>query len=285
VGAARMDGRRYLDEVVGRLRAALDAAGSPPVGLATVVVGGDDAAHANAAAKHRAAAAAGFRSRDVRLGAAAGQAEVEATVTALAADPGIDGVFVQLPLPAALDPTTVLDCVPPEKDVDGLSGRSLASLVRGEPGYAPCTAEAVLALLDRAGVAVAGRRAVVIGAAPYVAIPAAILLHRGGAAVTLAAAGAGDLAAVCREADIVVSAADRARLVGAGHVRPGAAVVDCGVTRTSHGVVGDVDVGAVDGIAGALAPMPGGVGPATIACLLAHTLDAARGRGALRPRA
>jgi methylenetetrahydrofolate dehydrogenase (NADP+) / methenyltetrahydrofolate cyclohydrolase len=280
-----MDGRRYLDDVVGRVRAALDVAGSPSVWLATVVVGGDDAAHANAAAKHRAAAAAGLRSRDVRLAATAGQAEVEATVSALAADPAVDGVFVQLPLPAALDPTPVLDCVPPEKDVDGLSAGSVARLVRGEPGYAPCTAEAVLALLDRAGVTVAGRRAVVVGASPYVAMPAAILLHRGGAVVTLADADAGDLAAVCRAADIVVSAADRAGLVGAGHVRPGAAVVDCGVTRAAGGVVGDVDIAAVDGIAGALAPMPGGVGPATIACLLAHTLDAARGRGALRPRA
>jgi len=274
-----MDGRRLLEDVVGRLRAELDATGSPPVCLATLVVGGDHAAHANVAAKHRAAADAGMLSRDVRLGPRAGQVEVEATVTAIAADPVVDGVFVQLPLPPGLDPASVLDCVPPGKDVDGLGSRSLARLVRGDPGHVPCTPEAVLVLLDRAGVAVDGQRAVVVGTSPYVAVPAAILLARRAAAVTLVAADAEDLAGICRAADIVVAAADRAHLLGADHIRPGAAVVDCGVTRSPQGLVGDVDVAAVDRVAGALAPMPGGVGPATIACLLRHTLTAARRRG------
>jgi len=219
-----------------------------------------------------------MRSRDVRLAGDAPLPAVVATVDGLAADPAVDGVFVQLPLPAGVELGPVVDAIPGAKDVDGLSASSTGRLVRGEAGFAPCTAEAVVRLLERAGVTVAGQRAVVIGSSPYIALPAAILLYRRGAEVTLADPDVADLGPLCRHAGIVVAAADRAGLVGADHVRPGAAVVDCGVTRTAGGLVGDVDTDAVAPIAGALAPMPGGVGPATIACLLTHTADAARRR-------
>jgi methylenetetrahydrofolate dehydrogenase (NADP+)/methenyltetrahydrofolate cyclohydrolase len=273
-----MDGAHLRDEIVTRLRAELGGPRSPAVCLATVVVGGDGPALANVAAKHRAAAAARVRTRDVRLGGDVTQAQLEAAVEALAHDPTVHGVFVQLPLPPGLREEPVLDLVPPIKDVDGLSAESLGRLVRGEAGHVPCTAEAVLRLLARHGVATEGRTAVVVGHSRYVALPIALLLARttSGCRVTLVGPDDPTLDTICHAADLVVSAADRPRLIGAAHVRPGAAVVDAGVTRTSDGIVGDVDVDAVAAKAAAVAPMPGGVGPATIGCLLDHTAAAAR---------
>jgi methylenetetrahydrofolate dehydrogenase (NADP+)/methenyltetrahydrofolate cyclohydrolase len=245
--------------------------------LATLVVGGGPAL-ANVAAKHRAAAAAGMRTRDVRLGGDVTQAQLETAVATLVHDPTVHGVFVQLPLPPGLREEPVLDLVPPIKDVDGLSAESLGRLVRGEPGHVPCTADAVLRLLARYGVATEGRTAVVVGSSRFVAVPVGLLLARttSGCRVTLVGPDDPTLDTVCRGADLIVSTADRPRLIGAGHVRPGAAVVDAGVTRTSDGIIGDVDVDAVAAIAAAVAPMPGGVGPATIGCLLDHTVAAAR---------
>jgi methylenetetrahydrofolate dehydrogenase (NADP+)/methenyltetrahydrofolate cyclohydrolase len=282
--AVVMDGARLRDEIVARLRAELGAPGSLPVCLATVVVGGDRPALLNVAAKHRAAAAAGMRTRDVRLGGDATQAQLEAAVATLVHDPAVHGVFVQLPLPPGLREEPVLDLVPPIKDVDGLSAESLGRLVRGEQGHVPCTADAVLRLFARNGVATEGRTAVVVGHSRFVAVPVAVLLARttSGCRVTLVGPDDPALDAVCADADLVVSAADRPRLIGAAHVRSGAAVVDAGVTRTSDGIVGDVDVDAVAAKAAAVAPTPGGVGPATIGCLLDHTVAAARALAAVR---
>jgi methylenetetrahydrofolate dehydrogenase (NADP+)/methenyltetrahydrofolate cyclohydrolase len=208
---------------------------------------------------------------------------VDDAVAELAADPAVHGILVQLPLPAGLDAEAVLDLVPPKKDVDGLTERSMGRLLRGRTGHVPCTPAGVMRLLERYGVAVAGKRAVVVGRSTLVGLPMTLLLARKGvdATVTLAHSRTPDLVDVCREADILVAATGRARMITADHVRPGAAVVDVGVSRTETGIVGDVDFEAVQAVAGAITPMPGGTGPMTIACLLENTLTAARMLGAV----
>jgi methylenetetrahydrofolate dehydrogenase (NADP+)/methenyltetrahydrofolate cyclohydrolase len=273
-----MDGNALRDETVAAIRARVAAAGDPAVCLATVLVGDDKPSHTYVRSKHRKAAEAGLQSRNLELPATASQDEVEAVVRDLAADPTVHGILVQLPLPAGLDAEPVLDLVPPEKDVDGLTERSMGRLVRGRPGLVPCTPLGVMRLLERYGVETTGRRAVVVGRSTLVGLPLALLLARKGAdaTVTLAHSRTADLVGVCRDADIVVGAAGQARMITAEHVTPGAAVIDVGVSRTEAGLVGDVDFAAVEPIAGWITPMPGGTGPMTIACLLENTLRAAQ---------
>jgi methylenetetrahydrofolate dehydrogenase (NADP+)/methenyltetrahydrofolate cyclohydrolase len=277
-----MDGNRLRDEIVGEVRARIEAAGSPPVCLATVLVGDDKPSHTYVRNKHRKAAEAGMVSRHVELPASATQAEVETAVAALAADPEVHGILVQLPLPAGLDPEPVLDLVPPDKDVDGLTERSMGRLVRGKPGLVPCTPLGVMRFIERFEIPTSGRRAVVVGRSTLVGLPIALLLARKGvdATVTVAHSRSADLAGVCREADILIGAAGQARMLTADHVKPGAAVFDVGISRTEAGLVGDVDFDAVVDVAGWITPMPGGTGPMTIACLLENTLEAARLQGA-----
>jgi methylenetetrahydrofolate dehydrogenase (NADP+)/methenyltetrahydrofolate cyclohydrolase len=281
-GAVLMDGARLRDEIIAELRTAIEAAGSPPVCLATVLVGDDRPSQVYVRIKHRKAEEAAMTSRSVELPPTAAQAEVEEAVAALVADPAVHGILVQLPLPDGLDPEPVLDLLPPEKDIDGLSELSMGRLIRGKPGHVPCTPLGVLRLLDRYGVPTAGSRAVIVGRSTLVGLPLALLLARKGtdATVTLAHSRTPELAEVCREADILVGAAGQARMLGPDHVRPGAAVIDVGVSRTEAGLVGDVDFDAVQAIAGAITPMPGGTGPMTVACLLENTLAAARMQGA-----
>lgn len=278
-----MDGNRLRDETVVRLRSEIEGLGSPAVCLATVLVGGDKPSHIYVRMKHRKADEAGLLSRGVELSEDATQEQVEAAVRDLVDDPGVHGILVQLPLPDHLDPEPVLALLPPEKDVDGLTERSMGRLVRGLPGHVPCTPLGVMRLLDRYGVEISGKRAVVVGRSTLVGLPQVLLLARKGcdATVTLAHSRTPDLAAVCREADILVAAAGQARMITADHVRPGAAVVDVGVSRSESGIVGDVDFDAVQEIAGAITPMPGGTGPMTIGCLLENTLVAARMLGAV----
>lgn len=282
-GAVLMDGNRLRDETVVRIRAEIEAMGDPAVCLATVLVGGDRPSQVYVRMKQRKAAEAGMRSRHVELTDAATQGEVKAAVQELVDDPTVHGILVQLPLPAHLDPEPVLALLPPEKDVDGLTERSMGRLVRGLPGHVPCTPLGVMRLLDRYGVPVSGKRAVVVGRSTLVGLPQVLLLGRKGvdATVTLAHSRTPDLVEVCREADILVAAAGQARMITAHHVKPGAAVVDVGVSRSEAGIVGDVDFDAVQAIAGAITPMPGGTGPMTIACLLENTLAAARMLGAV----
>ena len=284
-GAVLMDGNRLRDETVARLRAEVDAAGSPPVCLATVLVGDDRPSHIYVRAKHKKAAEAGMLSKGVDLPGSATQDQVEDAVAALVADPAVHGILVQLPLPPDLDPEPVLALLTPEKDIDGLTERSMGRLVRGLPGHVPCTPLGVMRLLDRYGVATSGARAVVVGRSTLVGLPMVLLLGRKGtdATVTLAHSRTPELTSVCREADIVIAAAGSARMVTADHVRPGAAVVDVGVSRTESGIVGDVDFEAVQEVAGAITPMPGGTGPMTIGCLLENTLEAARMVGDFPP--
>ena len=282
-GAVLMDGNRLRDETVARLRTEIDALGSPPVCLATVLVGADKPSQIYVRMKQKKAEEAGMMSKGVELAETATQADVEAVVGELAADPSVHGILVQLPLPAHLDPEPVLALLPAEKDVDGLTELSMGRLVRGLPGHVPCTPLGVMRLLDRYGVATSGKRAVVVGRSTLVGLPALLLLGRKGvdATATLAHSRTPDLAAVCRDADILIAAAGQARMITADHVKPGAAVVDVGVSRSEAGIVGDVDFDAVQEVAGAITPMPGGTGPMTIACLLENTLSAARMLGAV----
>jgi methylenetetrahydrofolate dehydrogenase (NADP+)/methenyltetrahydrofolate cyclohydrolase len=281
-GAVLMDGIRLRDEIIVSLRSIIEAAGSPAVCLATVLVGDDRPSQLYVASKQKMAAQAGMTSRHVGLPGDASQAQVEDAVGALAADADVHGILCQLPLPDGLDPEPVLALIPPEKDVDGLTERSMGRLVRGLPGHVGCTPLGVMRLMERYDVATAGKRAVVIGRSTLVGLPQVLLLGRKGidATVTLAHSRTRDLIEVCREADIIVAAAGSARMVTAAHVKPGAAVLDVGVSRTEAGIVGDVDFDAVQAIAGAITPMPRGTGPMTIACLLENTLDAARMLGA-----
>jgi methylenetetrahydrofolate dehydrogenase (NADP+) / methenyltetrahydrofolate cyclohydrolase len=281
-GAVLMDGVQLCDEITAELRKVVEAAGSPPVCLTTVLVGDDRPSLSNVRIKHLKAEEAAMTSRSIELPSTASQARVEESVAELVADPSVHGVFVQLPLPDALDPEPVLDLVPPEKDVDGLSQLSTGHLVRGTPGHVPGTPLGVMRLLARYGVPTEGMRAAIVGRSALVGLPLALLLARKGtdATVTIAHSPTPDLVDVCREADILVGAAGAARMITSAHVQPGAAVIDAGVSRTEAGIVGDVDFDAVQAIAGAITPMPGGTGPMTVACLLENTLAAARMQGA-----
>lgn len=285
-GAVVLDGNLVRDEMVSRLAAEVAAAGSPPVCLATVLVGDDGPSQRYVRNKHVQAAKAGLQSRNEILPADAGQAQVEDVVGRLAADPAVHGILVQSPLPAGDDPRydeeAVLRLIPGDKDVDGLTTESMGRLMRGLPGLVGCTPLGVLRLLERYDIPTAGRRAVVIGRSMLVGLPLTVLLARKGidATVTIAHSRSGDVTALCREADIVVGAAGVARMITADHVKPGATVIDVGISRTEAGIVGDVDFEAVQAVAGAITPMPGGTGPMTIACLLENTLTAARLQGA-----
>ena len=281
-GAVLMDGNRLRDEIVARLGAEIAAAGAPPVCLATVLVGDDGPSQRYVRNKHIQAAKAGMVSRNEILPASAGQAAVEKVVADLAADPSVHGILVQSPLPAGYDEEAVLRFIPGDKDVDGLTTESMGRLVRGLPGLVGCTPLGVIRLLERYGVATSGRRVVVIGRSMLVGLPLSILMARKGidATVTIAHSRSGDITALCRDADIVVGAAGVPRMITAAHVKPGATVIDVGISRTDAGIVGDVDFDAVQAVAGAITPMPGGTGPMTIACLLENTLTAARLQGA-----
>jgi methylenetetrahydrofolate dehydrogenase (NADP+)/methenyltetrahydrofolate cyclohydrolase len=272
------------DETVARLRKEIEAAGSPAVCLATVLVGGDKPSHIYVASKHKKAQEAGMISVGVHLEDDATQEQVEAEVRRLAADPTVHGILVQLPLPKHLDAEPVLALLPPEKDVDGLTERSMGRLMRGLPGHAPCTPLGVMRLLERYEIPTKGKKVVVIGRSTLTGLPQTILfIRKGGDATTTCThshTSAEDLKAVCREADIIVSCVGIARLITADHVKPGATVVDVGVSREEAKIVGDVDFDAVQAVAGAITPMPGGTGPMTIGCLLENTLSAAKMLGA-----
>ncbi len=271
-----MDGIRLRDEIIVSLRSTIEADGNPDVCLATVLVGDDKPSRLYVKSKHKKAKEAGLASRHIDLPSNIAQSQLETEVRALADDPSVHGILVQLPLPEGLDAEPVLDLLPVTKDVDGLTERSMGRLVRGKPGHVPCTPLGVMRLLDRYGVETSGKRAVVIGRSTLVGLPQVLLLGRKGtdATVTLAHSRTADLAAVCREADIVIAAAGMAGLVTPDFVKPGAAVIDVGVSRSEAGIVGDVQFEAVQEVAGAITPMPGGTGPMTIGCLMQNTYAA-----------
>jgi methylenetetrahydrofolate dehydrogenase (NADP+) / methenyltetrahydrofolate cyclohydrolase len=278
MAATILDGRATAAAVKDELRQRVDrlrrSAAVP--GLGTVLVGDDPGSRAYVAGKHRDCAEVGVRSIRVDLPATASQADVARAVEALNADPGCTGYIVQLPLPKGLDANAILALMDPAKDADGLHPTSLGRLVLGTPGPLPCTPRGIVELLRRYEVPIDGSHVVVIGRGVTVGRPLGLLLTRRSenATVTMCHTGTKDLAEHVRSADIVVAAAGVAGLVTAGMVKPGAAVLDVGITRTDAGLVGDVDPGVRE-VAGWLAPMPGGVGPMTRAMLLANVVGAA----------
>jgi methylenetetrahydrofolate dehydrogenase (NADP+)/methenyltetrahydrofolate cyclohydrolase len=248
-------------------------------GLAVVLVGEEAASAVYVRNKDRAAREVGFASQTIRLSAAVTQAELLATIAALNADPDVDGILVQLPLPPHLTPRAILDAVDPAKDVDGFHPVNVGRLQEGTALLAPCTPRGVMKLLEQAGVSLSGTRAVVLGRSAIVGKPVAALLLAANATVTIAHSRTRDLAAECRRADVLVAAVGQPELVRGDWVAEGAVVIDVGINRLADGrLVGDCATVECAARAAAITPVPGGVGPMTIACLLENTLLAAQAR-------
>ncbi len=276
--ATLMDGKALAAEV--RAGVARDVEELGHIGLATILVGDDPASHVYIAGKHKAATEAGIDARDVRLPADTPEADVLALVEQLNTDDDIDGILVQLPLPDHMDETAVTYAVAPWKDVDGFHPVNAGHLYLGTPLHVPATPAGCMELLAAYGVDPTGSDAVVIGRSEIVGRPMAMLLLQAHATVTVCHSRTADLASHVRRADIVVAAVGRPGLVTADWVKPGAAVLDVGLTRTEEGIRGDVDAD-VASVAALLTPMPGGTGPMTIAMLLRSAVKAARFRRGL----
>jgi methylenetetrahydrofolate dehydrogenase (NADP+)/methenyltetrahydrofolate cyclohydrolase len=270
-----MDGKALAARV--RAEAAAEAAELGGLGLATVLVGDDPASHVYISGKHKAAAEAGIAPHDHHLPADTSQEELLRVVAELNADDEVDGILVQLPLPDHIDEALVLRSVDPIKDVDGFHPFNSGQLLAGEPTLVPATPSGVIRLLEEYEVPLKGANAVVIGRSSIVGKPAALLLLQEHATVTICHSRTRDLGAHLGDADVVVAAVGVPQLVKPEMLKPGAAVIDVGINRTDAGLVGDVDPGAAE-VAGFLTPVPGGVGPMTIAMLLKNTVRAARYR-------
>jgi methylenetetrahydrofolate dehydrogenase (NADP+) / methenyltetrahydrofolate cyclohydrolase len=285
-----LDGKALAHEVRARIAddvARLRADHGVVPGLAAVIVGEDPASKVYVGMKHRASEAAGMHSRQVELPAETTQEALEAVVEDLNDDDAIDGILVQLPLPDHLDARRVQELIVPAKDVDALNPYTAGRLAIGDPTFLSCTPYGVLEILEHAGVEVAGADVVIVGRSNLVGRPLSVMLTLKGrdATVTLAHSRTRDLAAVCRRADVLIAAVGVAGLVTADMVKPGAVVIDVGTNRTEDGkLVGDVDFDAVAEVAGAITPVPGGVGPMTVTMLLQNTLEAARVRRGLPRR-
>ena len=250
--------------------------GGPKPGLTVVLVGEDPASQVYVRNKDRAATEAGFEVDTIRLPAETSQQDLEATVDRLNEDPSVHGILVQLPLPRGLDADRVVARLAPHKDVDGLTPASVAALVMGRPGLRPCTPAGCIELLDRYDIPLQGKRVVVVGRSMLVGKPFAQLALDRNATVTICHSRTADLKSHCLEADILVAAVGVPRLVKGDWVAPGATVLDVGINRGEDGkLVGDVDFEPASARAGAITPVPGGVGPMTIAMLLRNTLQAA----------
>ncbi len=276
MAAIRLDGKVVSAKVVERLQETVAALSFTPK-LVFVRVGEDPASAYYVRSKTRMAKRVGVESETHVLAADAGQAELEALIRSLNQDAGVDGILLQLPLPDGLAAQPVLDLIDPDKDVDGLHPVNVGRLWTGRPALAPATPRGLLALLDHYEVAIEGRHVVIVGRSNLVGRPAAALFQHRNATVTMAHSRTRDLAGVVRQGDIVVAAAGRARMITAAMVKPGAAVLDVGMTREDEGIVGDV-ASDVAGVAGHLTPMPGGTGLMTVAMVIDTTVEAARRR-------
>jgi methylenetetrahydrofolate dehydrogenase (NADP+)/methenyltetrahydrofolate cyclohydrolase len=281
VAARTIDGTAVAAAVRERVRGEVAAyeveAGRVPT-LATVIVGDDPASEIYVRNKHRACEEAGMRSVHHGLGGETTEAELLDLVTGLGRDEEVDGILVQLPVPVQIDPNAVVGAIDPAKDVDGLTPVNAGLLAHGTPGLVPCTPAGVMELLRHEGVDLEGAEAVVVGRSKLVGVPVARLLLAADATVTVCHSRTRDLAATCRHADVLVAAVGVPRLLGADAVKPGAVVIDVGMNRTEDGLCGDIDFEAAAEVAAAITPVPGGVGPMTIAMLLVNTLQAARAR-------
>ncbi len=280
--AARIiDGKAVAAAVRSRVAAEVEAfaaeRGRTPV-LVTVIVGDDPASEVYVAGKHRACKEVGMRSAHHGLAAETSEEDLLALVGQLGSDPDVDGILVQLPVPEHIDPNRIVAAIDPAKDVDGLTPVNAGLLAHGMPGLVPCTPAGVIELLRHEGVELEGAEAVVVGRSKLVGVPVARLLLAENATVTVCHSRTRDLAAVCRRADVLVAAVGVPRLLGAEAIKPGAVVIDVGMNRGEDGLCGDVDFDAAAEVAEAITPVPGGVGPMTIAMLLVNTVAAARAR-------
>jgi len=280
-----LDGKAVAAAVRGEVRervARLASHGLVP-GLATVLVGDDPASHVYVGNKEKACREVGMESFGHRLPATTGQRELLALVARLGVDPAVHGILVQLPLPRGLDAQEVIETIPPGKDVDGLHPVSQGRLLAGQPGLRPCTPLGVMRLLDETGIALQGARAVVVGRSVLVGKPLALLLLERHATVTLCHSRTRDLADEVGRADVVIAATGQAGLVQGAWIRPGAVVIDVGINRGPDGkLCGDVGFAAARERAAWITPVPGGVGPMTVAMLLANTVTAAERAAAAR---
>ncbi len=280
-----IDGKAVADrlnaDTAAKVAAYAKAHGRAP-GLAVVLVGEDPASQVYVRNKGKSTVAAGMLSFEHKLAADTSEAEILALVRRLNDDPRVDGILFQLPVPKHINADRVIDTIDPDKDVDGFHVINAGRLAVGFDGFVPCTPLGCMHLLDDAGVKLEGAEAVVIGRSNLVGKPVSQLLLRRNATVTMAHSRTKDLAAVCRRADIVIAAVGRPRMVQADWIKPGATVIDVGINRIEEGgknrLVGDVDYDAAAKVAGAITPVPGGVGPMTIACLLRNTLVSAERR-------
>jgi methylenetetrahydrofolate dehydrogenase (NADP+)/methenyltetrahydrofolate cyclohydrolase len=282
MSARVLDGKSIAASLRARLAREVAALPAPP-GLAVVLVGEDPASAVYVRNKGIATREAGMRSIEHRLPAETSQADLLGLIARLNADPETDGILVQLPLPRHVDSQAVLAAIDPAKDVDGFHVVNAGLLATGGPALVPCTPRGCMILLHEAGIALAGAEAVVVGRSNIVGKPVAQLLLAADCTVTIAHSRSRDLPAICRRADIVIAAVGRPEMLRGDWIRPGATVIDVGINRvaTAGGgsrLVGDVAYAEVAAVAGAITPVPGGVGPMTIACLLDNTLIAARRR-------
>lgn len=277
--AQRIDGRalaaRVRQQVAERAAVFAAAHGRPPT-LAVILVGSDAASQVYVRNKERAATEVGFNSTVARLPAETSQRQLEETLLRLGDSASIDGILLQLPLPAGLDAAQALRCIAPEKDVDGLHVINAGRLAVGDAGLRPCTPLGCMHLIQQTQQPIAGARALVIGRSRLVGVPAARLLTLADATVTIAHSRSQDLPRLVGQADIVVAAAGKPRMVLGGWIKPGSVVIDVGIHRQADGsLCGDVDFESAKETAGFLTPVPGGVGPMTIAMLLSNTIEAA----------
>lgn len=277
--ARLLDGVALAAELRAEVASAVEeivAAGQRAPALATILVGEDPASGVYVAAKHRACAEVGIESIDHRLPADCPPGALAKLIDDCNRDPMVSGILLQLPLPAGLNVEEMVESIDPAKDVDGLTGANIGALWGGRPRLVPCTPLGVMELLRSGGVNLSGAGVTVVGRSKLVGRPLAALLLAADATVTICHSRTRDLAARCLEADVLIAAVGRPGTIGRSHVKPGATVVDVGITRTDQGLRGDVDYEAVRGRAGAITPVPGGVGPMTISCLLQNTVRAHR---------
>jgi methylenetetrahydrofolate dehydrogenase (NADP+) / methenyltetrahydrofolate cyclohydrolase len=277
MSAIVIDGKAIAAQVREEVAAEVAGLAAPP-GLATVLVGDDPASAIYVANKRRQTAEVGMRSIDRTLPHDATHETVEAVIGELNADDGVDGILLQLPTPPQVDGPALTSLIDPRKDVDGLTPVSAGLLAQGKPGLRPCTPSGVMELLRRHEVTLEGAEAVVVGRSDLVGKPVAALLLAANATVTVCHSRTRDLPGVCRRADVLVAAVGRAEMVRGDWIKPGAAVIDVGINRTGDGLRGDVAYAEAAEVAGLITPVPGGVGPMTIAMLLRNTLEAARTR-------
>ena len=273
-----LDGKATAERRLGNLKKEIQASGINPR-LATLIVGKDPGSQLYIRMKHRACERVGIGSVSVELHENSTTGRVVEEVRRLGGDPSIDGILVQLPLPRQVEQREVIAAIPPEKDVDGFTPISLGRLLSGNPSFSPCTPLGVMTLLEEYGIPVEGSDAVVVGRSIEVGRPMALLLLNAGATVTVCHSKTRDLAGKTRSADLLVSAVGKPGFITGPMVREGAVVIDVGIGEVGGKTCGDVDFQAVGPIARAITPVPGGVGPMTIAMLTENTLKAARGRG------